>query len=110
MVGNICNRLSMMHSTLEVQDYAGSSGKGHLIGAWQISTGYSVAEKTRSASGCERLLHRFQTFSFVPVPTKMQPQSFQTKTGPAVLTNISVLVAHYHNRVVWMEPECWHLR
>ncbi len=40
---------------------------------------------------CRQLCHRFQKSLFWSVYTEMQPQSFQTKTGSAVFSKVSVL-------------------
>ena len=43
---------------------------GHVIGAWLISEGYVVKEKTQKASCGEGQRHCFQTSVFMPVRTE----------------------------------------
>ncbi len=51
---------------------------------------YTVVKDTKSE--CGQPCHHFQKFPFWSDYTEMQPRSFQTKTGPAAFSKVSVLV------------------
>ncbi len=51
---------------------------------------YTVVKDTQSE--CGQPSHRFQKSQFWSVYTETQPRSFQTKTGSAAFSKVSVLV------------------